>query len=324
MANLPALTDEQLDLIKSTIAKNATTDELKLFLYRCKELGLDPLKPGQIFFIKYGTGPGTIVIGRDGFRAKAASTGLHRGTKVGIIRDDKGICIGAWAEVYRKDWTEPAREEVSLAEYTTGRQQWAKMPTTMIKKVAEVAALRMAFPEHLSGMYSQEEMDQASPIKDAVQVSDPCAEGIAAAKAEAKAITVPVKTIKQVVSEKGPTLQQALKEDQERDELEGIDMEGFQAPDWDDTPPAEEWPSIRSAFKVPKGVKTKMPAGDYVAQCGRVGGPIIGRKLQDIDPADLRGFVKFILTEAKPDFRKQTLVEEFLYYAQELIAAQGG
>jgi len=35
------------------------------------------------------------------------------------------------------------------------------MPETMIKKVAEAAALRMAFPEDLSGIYSHEEMHRA-------------------------------------------------------------------------------------------------------------------------------------------------------------------
>lgn len=153
---------EQLDLIKSTVAKGATNDELKLFLYRCENLGLDPLKPGQIYFIKYGNSPGTIVVGIDGFRAKANSTGLLSGIKRGALRDDKGNLIGGWAEVYRSDWNHPAREEVPLSEYNTGKSQWAKMPETMIKKVAECAALRMAFPDALGGVYAPEEMDQAS------------------------------------------------------------------------------------------------------------------------------------------------------------------
>lgn len=157
-------TPEQVALITSTVAKGATPDELKLFLYRCKNMGLDPLKPGNVHFIKYNAGtPGTMVIGIDGFRSKAAKTGKHTGTKRGIVRDEKGKCLGAWAEVYRSDWSQPAREEVSLAEYSTGKSMWAKMPETMIKKVAEVAALRMAFADDLGGMYSDDEMEQADP-----------------------------------------------------------------------------------------------------------------------------------------------------------------
>lgn len=155
------LTSDQLSLVTSTVAKGATRDELQLFLYRCQNLDLDPLKPGQIHFVKYGNNPGSIIIGVDGFRARAAKTGKHTGTKRGIIRDDSGRCIGAWCEVYRSDWEHPARDEASLSEYNTGKNNWAKMPETMIKKVAEVAALRMAFPDELGGIYSDDEMEQA-------------------------------------------------------------------------------------------------------------------------------------------------------------------
>jgi len=154
-------TDREIALIKETVAKGATAEEFKLFIYRCLHMGLDPLKPGQIYFVKYNNNPGTIIVGREGFRSRAARTGKHAGTKLGVLRDDKGKCIGAWCEVYRSDWEHPAREEVSLAEYNTGKNQWAKMPETMIKKVAEAAALRMAFPDELGGLYVREEMDQA-------------------------------------------------------------------------------------------------------------------------------------------------------------------
>ena len=38
---------------------------------------------------------------------------------------------------------------------------WARMPETMIKKVAEESCLRMAAPEDLSGVYGDDEMLQA-------------------------------------------------------------------------------------------------------------------------------------------------------------------
>jgi phage recombination protein Bet len=163
------LSGDQLKLVTDVVAKGATPDELKLFLYRCKAMGLDPLKPGQIHFTKYGSGPGTIVVGIDGFRTRAARSGKLSGIKRGPIRDDKGKCIGAWAEVYRSDWQHCARIEVSLAEYSTGRGPWQKMPETMIQKVAEAQALRMAFPDDLGGLYAQEEMDQAAASKSILQ-----------------------------------------------------------------------------------------------------------------------------------------------------------
>lgn len=152
---------EQMELITQTIAKGATPNELKLFLYRCKQYGLDPLKVGQVHFIKYGANPGSVVIGIDGFRAIAARTNKVSGIRRGVIKDEKGKLVGAWAEVHRKDWTHPAREEVPFSEYDTGRGTWSEMPETMIKKVAECAALRMAFPDNLGGMYSIEESEKS-------------------------------------------------------------------------------------------------------------------------------------------------------------------
>lgn len=162
------LTQAQIELIRKTVARDATNDELKLFLYRAESLGLDPLKPGQIYFIKYGNSPGTIVVGIDGFRAKAVRTGKLSGIKRGVLRNDKGQCIGAWAEIYRSDWQHPAREEVNMQEYNTGKHNWLKMPETMIKKVAECAALRMAFPDDLGGVYAPEEMGQAQEANDSI------------------------------------------------------------------------------------------------------------------------------------------------------------
>lgn len=161
-------TPEQMRLITDVVAKGASREELQLFLYRCKSLGLDPLKPGQIYFVKYGNSPGTIVVGIDGLRAKAARTGKLCGIKRGTTRNDQGVLTGAWAEVFRTDWKEPAREEVELSEYTTGKAMWAKMPSTMLRKVAEAAALRMAFPDDLGGVYEHSEMDQAEDTRPSV------------------------------------------------------------------------------------------------------------------------------------------------------------
>lgn len=160
-------TPEQMQLITDTVAKGATPPELALFLHRCKLMGLNPLKPGQIHFVKYGTGPGSIVVGIEGFRSIAGRTGKLSGVERGVHRDDKGKAIAGWAKVYRSDWQHPAHEEVPMSEYNSGKGPWQKMPETMIKKVAEAAALRMAFPDVLGGVYEQSEMgadSKAAPV----------------------------------------------------------------------------------------------------------------------------------------------------------------
>lgn len=165
-------THEQMRLITDVVAKGATPDELKLFLYRCQHMGLDPLKPGQIHFVKYSTGPGTIVVGIEGFRSIAHRSGKLSGISRGVVRGEKGEVIAAWAEIHRSDWQHPAREEVPAAEYNTGRGPWQKMPETMLKKVAEAAALRMAFPNELGGVYESSEMDQAAQSRVAPEQPD--------------------------------------------------------------------------------------------------------------------------------------------------------
>ena len=59
------LDSSQIDLIKNTVAKGATTDELNLFLYYCNKTGLDPLAH-QIWFIKIA-GKLNIQVSIDGF-----------------------------------------------------------------------------------------------------------------------------------------------------------------------------------------------------------------------------------------------------------------
>jgi len=50
--------------------------------------------------------------------------------------------------------------KVYLNEYTSGFNLWKTKPRTMIAKVAEMHALRMACPEELAQAYSEEEMEK--------------------------------------------------------------------------------------------------------------------------------------------------------------------
>jgi len=50
--------------------------------------------------------------------------------------------------------------KVFFEEYNTNKNQWVSKPKTMIAKVAEMHALRMACPEELSQAYSEDEMQK--------------------------------------------------------------------------------------------------------------------------------------------------------------------
>ena len=163
---------EQLELIKSQIAPEATQDELRLFLYQCKRTGLDPLTR-QIYCIHRWSKGGkrmTIQTSIDGFRVIAERSGTYGGQSEPIFTyDTEGNLISCKISVFR--FHNDIRFEASvgvayLNEYCQFDKEgkpmglWAK-PHIMLGKVAEALALRKAYPQDLSGIYTSEEMQQA-------------------------------------------------------------------------------------------------------------------------------------------------------------------
>lgn len=166
--------DEQIELIKRTIAQGSTDNELKLFLYQCERTGLDPLAK-QIYSIKR-KGKMVTQVGIDGARLIAQRTGRYAG------QDGPYWCgaDGVWKDVWiPEEPPKAAKVNVYLvgiergtpgvahwseyAVYYDGKlaDLWLKMPALMLGKCAEMLALRKAFPQELSGLYVQEEMEQA-------------------------------------------------------------------------------------------------------------------------------------------------------------------
>lgn len=162
-------TTEQIDLIKKTCCNGATDNQLKLFLHTAKKSGLDPLSK-QIYAVIYNDKM-SIICGIDGYRLIAERSGKYRGQvgpfwcgKDGVWKDvwlDKEKPAACKVGVHHKDFAEPLFSVVKFDSYNTNKNLWAKMPETMIAKVAESNALRRAFPNNFLGIYTQEEMDQA-------------------------------------------------------------------------------------------------------------------------------------------------------------------
>lgn len=162
--------EDQISLIKKQIAPKATDDELKLFLYQAKRTGLDPLTR-QIYCIhRYDKNVGqkmTVQTSIDGFRVIAERSGDYGGQDEPefVEQDGKIVCCKIPVYKFRGDVRYKASVGVAYwDEYVPQAGQdymWRKMPHTMISKVAEALGLRKAYPQDLSGLYTNDEMQQA-------------------------------------------------------------------------------------------------------------------------------------------------------------------
>ncbi len=166
------------DDVRNVLCPNATDTDLALFLELCAAQKLNPFI-GDAYLVKYKQDqPAQMVTGKAVFLKRAQANPRFKGFKAGVVyMDGQGRVnkreggavyeiagerlIGGWCEVLI-DKMQPVYNEVSLAEYSTGRSMWKDAefggkPATMIRKVALCQSLREAMPTDFQGMYSEEE-----------------------------------------------------------------------------------------------------------------------------------------------------------------------
>ena len=179
-----SLTHEQVDLIKRTICKDASDDELKLFLSVCEKKQLDPFTR-QIYAVKRWDSTQrrytmTFQTSIDGLRLTAERSGHYAGQLGPYWCDGEGNWSDIWLyneppfaakiAVLRDDFKEPLWQAakydsfVQLKKDGTPNQFWSKMSEHQIAKVAEAIAIRRAFPQETSGLYIPEEMPETFEI----------------------------------------------------------------------------------------------------------------------------------------------------------------
>lgn len=153
---------------------NITMQEFKMFTSLCKARKLNPFLK-EVYCIKYGNSPATIVVGKDAILKRATLHPQFDGYKSGVIvrtaegeivnrngcfKLDTDELVGSWCEVFRKDWKNSVYASCSFSEINQPKNtSWQKQPCVMSEKTAMVRALRSAFVEELAGMYDSAEMD---------------------------------------------------------------------------------------------------------------------------------------------------------------------
>lgn len=176
--------DRQVALLRSLGVEKANRADLALFFHVAKRTGLDPFAR-QIYMIERYTKDGpkqTIQTGIDGFRLVAQRTAERTGEALGY--EDTLWCgdDGVWRDVWVSP-NPPTAAKVTvlrgssrfpsvalMTEYAqtkrdgTYTQMWATKGALMLAKCAEAGALRKAFPQDLSGIYTADEMQQARNV----------------------------------------------------------------------------------------------------------------------------------------------------------------
>jgi len=177
----PALSPEQVQLIKNTIARGASDDDLALFLKQCERTGLDPFSR-QIYCLKRSQRNDKggweermeTQVSIDGLRVIAERSGQHDGMEGPFWCGPDGAWRDVWLSdkppaaarvvIWRKGRAHPFVGVATFRAYAQRKKDgtlsrfWETMPDHMLGKVAEGLALRRAFPHDLSGLYVTEEM----------------------------------------------------------------------------------------------------------------------------------------------------------------------
>lgn len=163
-------TKERLELLKATIAKGLNDNQFSLFVEVCKMRNLNPFAKQIYAVVRQGNM--VIQTSIDGYRLIAERTGKYLGQtspewcgKDGVWRDvwtNKENPFACRIGVFKAGHSVPTIGIAYWDTYVAPGPFWSKAGPHMLSKCSEGLALKKAFPEELSGLYTNDEMDQAN------------------------------------------------------------------------------------------------------------------------------------------------------------------
>ena len=161
MSNLPVVSSakfspEEIQLLRNTYLKGLSDSETTLFLKQAEAMNLNPFTKeiyGMVIKDRL-----TLITSISGLRKIAHQAGNYLGCKIEITMDgQKPVSAKATVKKLVAGHVAEFDAEVLASEYNTGKNNWATMPVTMLKKVAEAHALRMAYPS-AENVYEESEV----------------------------------------------------------------------------------------------------------------------------------------------------------------------
>ena len=184
----PQAQAELIAFVKDNVMPGASDAELASFLSVAKATGLDPMRR-QIFAVsrwddKLKRERWTTQASIDGFRAVAEATGRYEGQLGPFWCGEDGQWLDVWLKknppsaskvgVIRAGFKEPLYRVALFSEYAQRKKDgsltkfWIEKPALMLAKCAEALALRSAFPQSLSGVYSDDEIPKEVEVQSEV------------------------------------------------------------------------------------------------------------------------------------------------------------
>lgn len=207
-------TPQQVTVLRHLGVDGADEDDLDVFFHVAKRTKLDPFAR-QIYMIGRNTydqrtdrwvTKQTIQTGIDGYRLIGRRAADAARARISVSAPEWAHEDGTWRSVWVKAWGSPIAARITITrdgepfygvalfeEYAQTKRNgaltsmWAQRPAGQIAKCAEALAWRLAFPQDLTGVYVEEELQHAdrqepeppatgagvAGLRDIVQPSEP-------------------------------------------------------------------------------------------------------------------------------------------------------